>query len=131
MVIFHGVGGIRVARVYEEVDFVRTLEPSAVIIVGTNYLARGGCDPIELGPSLVSTAQAWLRIDSVREVILCRLLPRLELHTTHQARRDFNTARVVNDRMRSLCANLGHIHVWPHCGMHSALQTFLIHGEPV
>ena len=53
------------ARLYEEVDLVRTLEPSADVIVGIKYLARGGCDPIEMGPSLVRTAQALLRIDSV------------------------------------------------------------------
>ena len=116
------------ARLYEEVDLVRTLEPSADVIVGIKYMARGGC---EMGPSLVRTTQALLRIDSVREVILCQLLPRLELHTTNRARRDFNTRVIVNERMHSLCANLGHIHVWPHCGMHSARQTFSIHREPV
>ena len=119
------------ARLYEEVDLVRTLEPSADVIVGIKYLARGGCDPIEMGPSLVRTAQALLRIDSVREVILCQLLPRLELHTTHRARRDFNTRVIVNERMHSLCANLGHIHVWPHCGMHRARQMFSTHREPM
>ena len=125
-VIFHGVGGMTVAGLYEEVDLVRTLEPSAVIMdVGTNNLARGGCDPIELGTSLVRAAQTLLRIDSVREVILCQLLPRVELRTTRRARCDFNTARViVNDKIRSLCADLGHIHFWPHRGMHRNWQAY-------
>ena len=43
-VIFHGVGGMTVAGLVEEVDLVRTIAPTAVILdVGTNNLARGGC----------------------------------------------------------------------------------------
>ena len=67
---------------YEEVDLVRTLELPAVIIdVGTNNLAGYGCDPIEMSTSLVLAALTLLRTDSVREVILCQLSPRVELHS--------------------------------------------------
>ena len=107
------------APLYEEVDLVRTLELPAVIIdVGTNNLAGYGCDPIEMSTSLVLAATTLLRIDSVREVILCQMLPRVELHSTHRSA--ILTHRVIFiDRIRSLCANLCNTHFLPHRGMYS------------
>ena len=77
----------------------------SVMHYGRPHRTNNRCDPIELAASLVRAAQTLLRLDSVRVVILCQLLPRVGLQTRRRA-------------------DLGHIHFWPHRGMHSNWQAF-------
>ena len=134
-VIFHGTGGLTLRGLREDIDTVRTVMPTAVIIqIGTNDLSMIGCDPITLGTEIVQFAQWLLRIRSVREVVICQIFPRVldksmrhgRLQRTPWAgtRDDFNEVRqLANDTIRNRTRDVEHVHYWPHRGMHKAWRT--------
>lgn len=129
-VFYHGIGGLKVEGLIAELQLVRELGPRAVIVdIGTNDLSCPDVDPCRLASRIVSFAQSVLALDTVSEVVLCQILPRVALRPTGRrrfpTRADFNEARfVVNRTLDSLTRDLPHIQYWRHRGMHADWEQY-------
>ena len=127
-VIFHGTGGLTLRGLRADIDTVRIVMPTAVIIqIGTNELPMIGCDPVTLGTEIVQFAQWLQRIRSVQEVLICQIFPpELDKSMRHGRRQrtpgegtrdDFNEVRqLANDTIRNRTRDVEHVHYWPHRG---------------
>ncbi|KAI0208530.1 hypothetical protein LSAT2_006793 [Lamellibrachia satsuma] len=83
-----------------------------------------GADLVNLAKRIVDFAKLVAAIDSVAEVIVCQVLPRVMVRPTGRSRfptrADFNSARfVVNRTLDALTTDLPHVHYWQHRGMHA------------
>ena len=126
MFFYRGVGGLTLDRLINELLLVRDLSPKVVIIdIGTNDLSNVGVDPVILAKWIIYFAA----VNSVAEVLVCQVLPRVLVRPTGRTRFptrvDFNDARfVVNRTLAALTADLPHNHYWRHRGMHTNWQQY-------
>ena len=129
-VFYRRLGGLTLDRLINELPLVCDLSPKAVIIdIGTNDLSSVGVDPVMLAKRITDFAKLVAAVNSVAEVLVCQVLPRVLVRPTRRTRCptrvDFNDARfVVNRTLAALTADLPHIHCWRHRGMHANWQQY-------
>ena len=129
-VFYRGVAGLTLDRLINELPLVRDLSPKAEIIdIGTNDLSNVGVDPVMLAKRIIDFAKLVAAVNSVAEVLVCQVLPRVLVRPTGRTRFptrvDFNDARfMVNRTLAALTADLPHIHYWRHRGMHANWQQY-------
>lgn len=92
-----------------------------IINIGTNDLSRDNDELINLGNRMVDFAKHLTAVESVGEVLICQILPRVRVwptgHRSRPTRADFNAVRfVVNRVVDGLTKNLHHINFWRHMG---------------
>ena len=133
MFFYRGVGGLTLHRLINELPLVRDLSPKEVIIdIGTNDLSNVGVDPVILAKRITDYAKLVAAVNSVAEVLVCQVLPRVLVRPTGRTRFptriDFNDARfVVNRTLAAFTADLPQIHYWRHRGMHANWHRFGVH----
>ena len=124
-VFYRGIGGLTLDGLRLELPLVRDLAVRGVILdIGTNDLSTSHVDPVNLAKRIVDFAKLVAAVDSVAEVVVCQVLPRVIVRPTvrsrFQTRADFNSARfMVNRTLDALTTDLPHVHYWRHCGMHA------------
>ena len=124
-VFYRGIGGLSLDGLMLELPLVRDLAVRGVILdIGTNDLSASHVDPVNLAKRIVDFAKLVAAVDSVAEVVVCQVLPRVMVRPTgrsrFQTRADFNSARfVVNRTLDVLTTDLPHVHYWRHRGMHA------------
>ena len=98
-VFYHGIGGLTLSKLFHEIPLVRELAPRVVIIdIGTNDLSRDNVLPATLAARIVECATFVAAVDSVAEVLIYQILPRVLTFRPHgrrwkPTRADFNNAR--------------------------------------
>ena len=124
-VFYSGIGGLTLDGLMHELPLVRDLAVRGVILdIGTNDLSASQVDPVNLVKRIVDFAKLVAAVDSVAEVVVCPVLPRVMVRPTGRSRFttsvDFNSARfVVNRTLDALTTYLPHDHYWRHRGMHA------------
>ena len=85
--------------------------------------------PVMLSKRIIDFAKLVAAVNSVAEVLVCQVLPRVLVQPTggtrFPTRVDFSDACfVVNRTLAALTADLSHIHYWRHRGMHANWQQY-------
>ena len=102
-VFYRGIGGLNLEGLMHELPLVRDLAVRGVILdIGTNDLSAPHVDPVNLAKRIVDFAKLVAAVDSVAEVVVCLVLPRVNVRPTGRSRfptsADFNSARLVVNR---------------------------------
>ena len=81
--VFRCFTGFSLDRLINELPLVRDLSPKAVVIdIGTNDLSNVGVDPVILARRGIDFAKLFVAVNSVSEVLVCQVLPRVLVRAT-------------------------------------------------
>ena len=77
-VCYRGIVGLSLNRLINELPFVRDFTIKGVIPeIGTNDISHINVDPVNLAKKLLDSSKFVAAVDSVAEVVVCQVLPRV------------------------------------------------------
>ena len=77
-VFYRGIGGLSLNRLMNELQLVRDFAVKGVIPdIGTNDVSHINVDPVNLAKKILDSSKLVAAVDSVAEVVVCQVLPRV------------------------------------------------------
>ncbi len=126
-IFFHGIPGLRMEGLKQEVGMVESLKPDIVFIdIGTNDLCV--CDPDTVANEVFSFAQHLTHQFGVKRVLVSQVLYR-DINRAPHTPTNFNErVAIYNVKMDACLKGNNSIHFWRHRGMWSNWRQLLGDG---